>query len=208
MTDFEIRPRNNRSKSQRSLVCGVGLNDANYITIYKNANGKKIECPYYKRWLNMIHRCYSDAFPSYKGCYVCKEWLAFSSFRRWMVDQDWNNKDLDKDLLMPGNKIYAPDRCMFVPHDINTLLNNCKSSRGDLPQGVVWEEAAKRFRVQCSVPWKSSRYVGVTRDLSEAVQMYRNYKSSLIREKADAFGGRLKDCLIVHAHRISKGEIN
>ena len=50
---------------------------------------------------------------------------------------------VDKDLLFPGNKEYAPDKCCIIPQTLNTMLSNCKKHRltwikksADLPLGV------------------------------------------------------------------------
>jgi len=40
-----------------------------------------------------------------------------------MERQDWEGKHLDKDILIPGNKIYSPDRCIFVSSLINLLID-------------------------------------------------------------------------------------
>lgn len=102
-------------------VYGVGTNDADYATrdveVTLKPDGTKTHrtkwrCPYYQRWSNMLERCYSKRLhkdrPSYSDCSVVPEWLSFMSFRAWMMEQVWEGKHLDKDLLFPNNKIYAP----------------------------------------------------------------------------------------------------
>lgn len=114
----------------KRLVCGIGINDNEDITIKRGSsttNGIRTrwviwECPYYKRWLNMIHRCYGKPLKSYRGCTVCAEWLVFSSFKKWMKTQEWEGLELDKDLLCVGNKIYCPEYCLFVPRIVNAFL--------------------------------------------------------------------------------------
>ena len=94
----------------RKLVCGVGINDADYAVVewetigYVNGkqNQKRVwECPYYKVWGSMLKRCYSDKYQeryqTYKGCTVSEEWLTFSNFKNWMEKQDWEGKHLDKE---------------------------------------------------------------------------------------------------------------
>ena len=103
--------------AQRKLVCGVGTNDVDYqVTV--RILGVKYRCPYYKRWTRMLERCYSEKgitdHPSYINCIVSDRWLVFSNFRAWMKTQDWENKELDKDILIPGNKKYSEDTCKFV----------------------------------------------------------------------------------------------
>ncbi len=33
---------------------------------------------------------------------------------------------IDKNILFPGNKEYAPDKCCILPQTLNTMLSNCK----------------------------------------------------------------------------------
>lgn len=102
------------------LVCGVGVNDLGYRTHLKEElpknGGKRIRktvflCKYYKVWGNMLERCYSKKFlesrPSYIGTSVCSEWLYATEFKKWMEQQDWHGKCLDKDIVVPRSKLYS-----------------------------------------------------------------------------------------------------
>lgn len=139
MSEFIKIPANRYALSRRSPIFGFGINDADYMTTPK-IGGKIVYCPFYRKWLGMLHRTCSDElkekYPTYKGCYVVDEWLTFSTFREWMRQQDWENKELDKDIIIPGNKEYGPSTCVFVSHEVNSLLNDHGSARGDFPQGV------------------------------------------------------------------------
>lgn len=131
-----------RSLCQRSLTYGVGINDANYnVKIIKNK--KQIFCPFYRKWYDMLKRCYSSKHqkrnPTYIGCSVCPEWLYFSKFRLWMENQKWKGMELDKDLLVKGNRVYGPDTCCFIPKAINGLFGSGgkKKINSHLPEGVT-----------------------------------------------------------------------
>lgn len=104
--------------SKESLVYGVGINDADYPVSARDENGKEWRCPFYKTWKNMLARCYSPAFqrnqPLYKGCSVDERWHRFSHFKSWMLEQDWEDKQLDKDRKFEGNQVYGPDTCQFL----------------------------------------------------------------------------------------------
>lgn len=117
------------SFSLRSRVYGIGINDADYVTTMSKKNGGW-RCPFYYRWEKMLRRCYSEHYqkinPSYIGCSVCPEWLYFSKFRLWMVTQNWEGLELDKDLLVVGNRVYSPDTCCFISHKINTFFTSAK----------------------------------------------------------------------------------
>ena len=69
----------------------------------------------YVAWDAMLQRCYDDKLhkrhPSYKDCTVCEEWLNFQNFAKWFNDNNIDGCQLDKDLLIKGNKIYSPETC-------------------------------------------------------------------------------------------------
>lgn len=113
-------------------VCGFGINDAHYKIRSGKGVGPRHICPFYRSWYAMISRCYSEGEqqrnPSYAGCSVCDEWRYFSNFRRWMMNQDWKNKQLDKDIIIVNNKIYSPSTCAFVEPWVNKLLSVRSSS--------------------------------------------------------------------------------
>ena len=105
----------------------------------------------------MLKRCHSAGYlsnrPTYIGCRVASEWLKFSSFRSWMDAQDWKGNHLDKDVLMPGNKVYAPEVCVFIPRVLNNFLNECGRARGEWPLGVYWNKPSRKFMAQCNNPF-------------------------------------------------------
>lgn len=132
-----------KPKIKKILVCGFGINDADYRTQWY-VDGKRKRCPYYARWHMMLNRSYSPKFhalqPNYTDVSVSEEWRYFSKFKSWMETQDWEGLTLDKDILFPGNKIYGPDTCAFVPQGINLLLTDRLSLRGEYPLGVSYQQ--------------------------------------------------------------------
>ena len=183
---FQEIPASKQSLVQRKPVRGVGINDTDY-QIKPTINGKKYRCPYYQRLVNMIQRCYSakyqDRQPTYVGCTVCDEWLTFSVFKSWMITQDWKNKELDKDILNQGNKIYSPDSCIFVNREINALLVDQKSTRGLCPKGVSFHKQRKKFVVRMAINGKST-HIGLYLTPELASAAYLKTKYALIKEVA------------------------
>lgn len=53
-----------------------------------------------------------------------------------MQQQKWEGLHLDKDIIIPGNKIYGPDTCAFVPIYINSFFNTPKIKNKTMPLGV------------------------------------------------------------------------
>ena len=206
MTQFIEVPASRRSLSIRRPVCGIGINDADYITS-KNINGAQVVCPHYRVWVNMINRCYSSKVqekrPTYVGCSVVNEWLTFSNFKRWMVSQNWLGNELDKDILTIGNKVYEPSACIFVSAEINLLLTNSAAIRGDYPQGVCWSKRQGKYVSYCKVNGKQ-KWIGTFDSIKNAEESYLKFKSKLITDVAMSTSDNiLRHALIRHAVALS-----
>ena len=182
----------------KKLVFGAGVNDADYVTQMFEAIGhvsgeqkQKLvwKCPYYSRWVTMLKRCYSDKYqerkPTYIGCTVSDEWLAFSSFKSWMEQQDWKGNQLDKDILFEGNKVYSADTCVFVTRAVNNFVNDQKAARGEWLIGVCWHKPAEKFQAMCRNPLtKKQENLGYFDCEQEAHQAWLNRKLELAHELA------------------------
>ena len=117
------------------LVYGFGINNVDYITrkyetivdTYGKRNQRMVWCcPFYKAWVRVLARVFSKSQikknPSYLDCSVSEEWRYLSNFKAWMETQDWEGKDLDKDLLVRGNRTYGPQTCIFISRKVNNFL--------------------------------------------------------------------------------------
>jgi hypothetical protein len=172
-------------------VFGIATNDADYqARVY---NDRKIiwMCPYYLKWRNMLQRCYSPTEqkrnPTYIGCTVCEEWLLFSNFRSWMETQDWEGKDLDKDILFIGNKVYSPEACVFIHERVNSFTLDRVFDSGDHPLGVRLDRASGRFVARCSNPFTLRReHLGYFNCSNEAHQAWKRRKNELAIQLADS----------------------
>lgn len=171
-----------------TIVHGVGTNDADYVvqkwSIFVDESGKKKQkllwiCPFYCKWRSMLSRCYSTKFqekyPTYRGCYVCEEWLIFSNFKSWMEKQDWQGKSLDKDILFPENKLYSPSTCIFLDKKVNTFLIERNASRGEYMIGVYWHKQLGKFVARCNDS-NSLKHLGVFSTEIEAHKAWLSFK--------------------------------
>ncbi len=167
----------------RKLVYGVGTNDANYV-VQPTINGKRVVCPFYATWQGMLERCYSEKYqakyPTYIGCSVVPEWHRFMAFRAWMVERDWQGRELDKDLLIQGNRVYGPQTCAFISQGLNSFTNDSAAARGDWPTGVHWSKRNGKFRAQCSNPFTGKReHLGRFTCPDQAHEAWRKRKHEL-----------------------------
>lgn len=167
------------------LVFGVGRNDSEQPAHEYSTIGGELRllwvCPFYRAWSDMLVRCYNAKFqarcPTYTACTVDSGWLSFSVFRAWMLSQDHDGKHLDKDLLFPGNQVYGPDTCIFIPGQLNKFLNDRAAARGEWPIGVCWHKAAGKFSAQCRNPFTGKRgHLGLFSDPDTAHQAWRSRK--------------------------------
>lgn len=191
-----------KSRKPKTLIYGVGNNDATYATSIYTPEGKKIHCPYFSVWKNMLRRCYSPEChqrqPTYKGCSVVKEWHTFSVFKTWMKSQDWKNKELDKDLLVYGNKVYGPKTCVFLTRELNALLVLRGNARGDFPLGVSKTSGNrnKQFIAQLRSGGKQ-KILGYFHTPEEAAETYKTAKLKHISNLAENEANlRIKEALL------------
>lgn len=178
-----------RQHRKEKKVYGVGINDADY-TIKVNetlgyVDGKQIQrvvwtCPFYKRWVDMLKRCYNSydltKNPTYMGCSVCYDWLTFSNFRKWMSSQDWEGKQLDKDILVRGNKVYSPETCVFLPSEVNSFIVETRQSVENWPTGVDFKQSVGKFRARCKEVAGKSKHLGYYDTPEEAHEAWKKEK--------------------------------
>lgn len=92
---------------------------------------------------------------------------------------------LDKDVLIKGNKAYSPDACCFVSSEINNLFIKSDSKRGEYPIGVTKVKGGK-YRAQI-VKNNKVVYLGTFKTIEEAFQVYKTAKEQYIKEIADKY---------------------
>ncbi len=153
----------------------------------------------------MLKRCYSKTrdikHPSYKECLVCDEWLLFSNFRRWVIEQEQLHgslvgMQLDKDIIEPSNKMYCPDKCAFVSVKVNSFVLESNASRGVCPIGVIKQD--NRYKSQCQNPFKRGKvYLGRHDTPEEAHEAWREQKHIFACLLADT----CKDDRVAHSLR-------
>ena len=169
-------------KNPNKLIkLGVG-----YIGVGDYSSAKHLKA--YKKWYNMLNRSYNDVddFKSYKDVTVCEEWHNFQNFAKWFYEnynpetmQDWQ---LEKDILVKGNKIYSPETCCFVPQDINAMFIKSNNTRGKYPIGV--HKGGNKFIAQLIIRGVVLA-IGTYNTPEEAFQIYKKAKEQYIKEVAD-----------------------
>lgn len=184
----------NPSNQVKRTVYGVGYDSGGKHKRYISSKSS-VE---YAIWSAMIGRCYSERIknklPSYKQCSTSPEWHDFQVFAEWYTNHDYYGLgyDLDKDLLFEGNKVYSPETCCLIPHEINTVLLNGSGNRSKYPVGVSLEKWTNRFKVTISINNKT-KYLGRYDCPKEAGLVYVRAKKKYMIEKADEWRDRIEN---------------
>lgn len=148
----------------------------------------------YTTWCNMIRRVYDKnkkiRDKVYDECLVCEEWHNYSNFKRWYDDNyyeiDGETMNLDKDILIKGNKIYSPETCIFVVQRINKLFIKSDKSRGNLPIGAKFHKASNKYSSRMNKP-TGEIWLGTYDTPEEAFYTYKHAKEKYIKEVADEY---------------------
>jgi len=123
----------------------------------EDTSGKRGVHSGYKAWYTMLQRCHSeickDRHPTYTNVSMCEEWLSSSKFVDWWkVQRKEDGWQLDKDLLVVGNKVYSPDTCICVPRWLNNFTTDSAANRGKYMIGVTWRNDRKKYQSSCRNP--------------------------------------------------------
>ena len=186
INDIKYKPDDWSKKCMIPIVAGVGYLGSSDVD-YKSKS--------YLRWSDMLQRCYNaklhERSPRYIGCEVCEEWKNYSNFKVWWDEHKPNcNADLDKDILFKGNKLYSPETCVFVPHEINTLFVNNNGNRGDLPVGAYYDKERGKYRANMTFMGRSIK-LGTFETAEEAFTRYKVYKEDFIKDIAEQYKDKI-----------------
>lgn len=128
----------------------------------------------------MLGRCYCPKEqlknPTYVGCSVSEEWHNYTNFKQWFNEQEYQDDcHLDKDIKVPFNRVYSKDTCLLVPAEINTILTDGRSRRGNTPVGVHYrvrnDRPNPKYTAQIETG-KKTRHLGHYNTCQEAWNAY------------------------------------
>ena len=174
----------------KPTVRGVGYLGSN-LDLKSTHNGKL--CKIYTQWYSMIERCYSEKLhrinPTYIGCTVSDEFKDYSKWREWYDNYQYkyDGWQLDKDLLIKGNKTYSIETCVFLPHIINSTLTKSNKTRGNYLIGTYFDKQYKKFVAKISLGAGNQKVLGYYDNEYEAHLSYKKAKEEYIKELADKY---------------------
>ena len=195
-------------------VCGIGfVGEGKYLpSSYKLtgsfSNKEHAPARIYAYWQRMLSRCYNEkeqqkaSGRAYIGCTVQDEWHNFQNFAEWALSKEqslfteageiW---EIDKDLLVSGNRTYGPELCTFLPPEINIFLSD-KSWSQNCPRGVNYVKPAtsgskEGWIARCHVNGER-KYLGYYENPMTAFLKYKDVKEGYAKELAEKYKSRLE----------------
>ena len=174
-------------------VYGVGILGTKYLIRVNGVLTKD-----YVLWNNMLKRCYSDTYknkrPTYIDCKCSENFKSYEYFYEWCNKQigfDNEGWQLDKDLLVKGNKVYNENVCIFIPQEINSLLTKREASRGEHLIGVYWDKTNKAFASMVNKNKGKQEHLGYFNTELEAFNAYKQAKESFVKEQANKWKSQI-----------------
>ena len=186
VTQGNLRVGNVRNPNLR-VTFGVGYHGQGP---YVQHNSKAHEY-----WSKMLQRAYCPEYkkihPSYEGVVVCGEWHNFQNFAAWVSEQVGygdTGYNLDKDRLVKGNKIYGPNFCLLIPQELNKLVADPSTRRGNSPVGTSTRpdlNGQYMARVGKNGSGQGEAYLGLFPTAESAFLAYKKEKEAYIKERTE-----------------------
>lgn len=133
-------------------------------------------------WNNIRNRCnpnnrWQELSPFYVGCTMSENFKDFQFFVEWHMQQIGFSESytLDKDILVPGNKVYSEDNCVLVPQALNNFFI-VHQPDNELPQGVSIHKQSGKYRASIN-SFGKTRHIGLFYSKELAATAYAEAKA-------------------------------
>ena len=143
-------------------------------------------------WRSLLGRVKKDGCDqrhrnTYAGC--SNNFEDFNSFAIWCnsqtgyMNENVNGKfwSLDKDIILPFNKVYSEETCAFVPLELNSLVTYSSKTRGDNPLGVHFDKREDCYVAQGSEN-RTRKFLGYFKCKMNAHKAYQAHKINKFTE--------------------------
>ena len=98
--------------------------------------------------------------------------MDFQNFAKWAEENFIEGYELDKDLLVPGNKKYSPETCVYIPQRLNSFLTNIKSDNTSGYVGVSKKSDRTKWAANIKIEGKTT-HLGMFTTAEEASIAYQ-----------------------------------
>ena len=138
----------------------------------------------------MIKRVYApdteQVAKDYAGTSVAPDWLDFQNFAEWFYEQPFCKErgyQLDKDLILPGNKVYQGTLCSLIPRELNSFIS-ADNRRNKHGCGVGFVGLTGRFFATIALRG-CKEYLGTFDTKEEATLAYRRARPIYMNRLVD-----------------------
>ena len=180
-------------RNKKRKIYGVGVND------YEGVIRSQGEIMYeYVVWSDMIRRCYSvkerSRLPTYAGYQAEPYFHYFTNFLNFIktlkgfnqCDEKGKVFEMDKDLLIKGNKTYSRSSICFLPSSVNKFLTKNNRTRGKYPIGVSYHKSACKYVAYINLEGKL-KHLGCFNDQHKAFHAYKLAKEDAAKSLAEKY---------------------
>lgn len=171
----------------------------NSLGIWAKTDANNNSTNAYQIWMDTRKRCkvggkLQELQPTYIGCTMSEEFNNFYFFAEWCQSQIGYGLDkyqIDKDILVNGNKEYCKERCVFVPQALNKFAAPRNRSTNGYPQGVhlYTHQKTDKFVAEIAIDGKG-KSLGYFLTAEDAYAIYKSAKNA----EAKRWYQRLKTC--------------
>ena len=182
----KLEEQKKRILNCKPTVCGVGYLGFDY--------DKTTDKPLYQRWSSILQRCYNPNTANYKnygavGVTVSEEWLDFSNFKHWFLDNIWDcgtdeTMMIDKDILNPTAKEYSSSNCLIVPVSFNSTFAGLtkEQNRKTVKSGVGGINLLDNGRYQIvAFSTTFSNFISVENARETKINMYKALIEGMVK---------------------------
>ena len=121
--------------------------------------------------------------------------MSYSKFKKdinKMIGFGGKGFQIDKDLLIKGNKHYSRENCLFLPYEVNTFLAFNRGNKGEYPVGVNFHNKSGLFVAKISIDRKRL-YLGYFNKPLDAFLEYKNKKELHAKVLAERWRGQISE---------------
>lgn len=125
----------------------------------------------------------------YEDIEIHPDWYYRSKFENWYNEQKElqpmiDTLDIEKDILIPNNRLYSPDTCIFVPDWFNLQFIERGKGRGEYPLGVCKYKKGYISNIGDG-SGKTKKYLGYFPTVEEAHIAWQQAKVDKLSEALD-----------------------
>ena len=131
-------------------------------------------------------------YGKYNRVTICDEWKEFQVFAHWFNTLDYYQAgwQLDKDLLCKDNNSYEPNKCVFLPEEVNKALNTKSRNRGDICLGISSHSQNTGkidVRYTCKNPEFTLRAYLTLEQVDYGFSLYKKAREGYIKHLAEKY---------------------